>query len=264
MTEDRFSLITVKVERAKRHFQELRQEVESFFKTNPYKVGTKRDPQTRRLIYYVVSVAPTPKTIPSIAGDLLHNLRSALDNLAYQLFRVGSGNTATARHVYFPIYDDEAKYRSDRMGKVRGMEQAAIDAIDAVRPFKAGNDLLWKLHTLDNIDKHRTLITAGSAFRAMDLTPSLIQTAEGIFPPEHLEVMRKMPFFVKPKDKLFPLKAGDELFIDRPDGREMPDMQFRFEVALYEPGVVEGELFEILKPIREEVEKVISGFRSLL
>ena len=34
-----------------------------------------------------------------------------------------------------------------------------IKAIDALKPYKGGNDALWRIHELDNIDKHRALFT---------------------------------------------------------------------------------------------------------
>src|ERR1019366_8328710 len=65
-----------------------------FFTTNPYRVGTKRNPQTRQLIYYLTSVQDVPARIAAIAGEVLQALRSALDHLAYALFRAGPGGTS--------------------------------------------------------------------------------------------------------------------------------------------------------------------------
>src|SRR5438132_5583994 len=42
-------------------------------------------------------------------------------------------------------------------------------AIDALRPYKGGNDVLWQLHELNNVDKHRLILTVGSALRSTDL-----------------------------------------------------------------------------------------------
>ena len=38
------------------------------------------------------------------------------------------------------------------------MSKAAIAAIDALKPYRGGDDLLWQLHRLENVDKHRVLI----------------------------------------------------------------------------------------------------------
>jgi hypothetical protein len=39
------------------------------------------------------------------------------------------------------------------------MRDAAIERIERLKPYKGGNDPLWRIHELDNIDKHRTLLT---------------------------------------------------------------------------------------------------------
>jgi hypothetical protein len=95
------------------------------------------------------------------AGDIVHNLRSALDHLAHQLVLVGSPGKEPTRRIEFPIAKDFATYEKDKRAKVEGMRQDAIAAIDALKPYKGGNDDLWRIHELDNIDKHRGLFTIG-------------------------------------------------------------------------------------------------------
>jgi hypothetical protein len=63
-----------------------------FLATDPYVVGTKRAPETRRLIYYVVKAVPPPIDISLITGDAIQNLMSASDHLAHQLVCVGTGH----------------------------------------------------------------------------------------------------------------------------------------------------------------------------
>lgn len=163
--------LRIKIQPAKEHIRYLEPEVKSFFATNPYVVGTKREPQTRKLLYYLSSVHEVPERISAITGDVLHNRRSALDHLVYGLFTVGPGGLSgrSARHVYFPISNDAAKYAAESPRKVQGMRQDAIDAINAVKPYKGGNDTLWIIHKLNNIDKHRFVIVVASAFRSVDL-----------------------------------------------------------------------------------------------
>jgi hypothetical protein len=59
----------IKLERAKQHLEEFKGAIHSFFASNPYKIGTKRDPQTRRLIYYLTEVKDVPPTIAVIWGN---------------------------------------------------------------------------------------------------------------------------------------------------------------------------------------------------
>jgi hypothetical protein len=96
-----------------------------------------------------------PVEIALIAGDAIQNLVSALDHLAYQLVMVGSNdNPPNRKWIYFPIADDAAKYESKKLIRIEGARESAIKAIDALKPYKGGNDRLWALYRLNSIDKH--------------------------------------------------------------------------------------------------------------
>jgi hypothetical protein len=251
-----------KVERAKHHVKELEVELSAFQYTNPYKVGTKRNPQTRQLIYYLTSVSDVPIGISVIAGEVIQSLRSALDHLAYQLVLVGIGQPGPFHYVYFPISDSAQKYEAGKTGQVQGMTQDAIDAIDALKPYQGGNDTLWRINKLNNIDKHRLLVTVGSQFRSVDLGAHMSRFMQESFPDKPIPMMS---VFVKPADTLFPLKTGDELFIDGPDAEPNDKMQFRFEVALSEPQVLEGEpVLEALHQMVDLVDNLVPAFAPLL
>jgi hypothetical protein len=104
-----FDAIIAKVDRAKEHLRDLQRELRSFFASDPYVVATKVAPETRRLIYYVADVADPPVKLSMIVGDAIHNLRSALDHLAYGLVVLGSGEEPST-HIYFPICEDSVSY----------------------------------------------------------------------------------------------------------------------------------------------------------
>src|SRR5216683_4202653 len=162
--QDRLIIIRVKIERAKKHLRDLAAEILTLTHTTI----VHRDPKT--------GVPPNPitfmwnpdfKTVPTlsfdvvaISGDIIHNLRSALDHLAHQLVFVGSPHLTTStisRNIGFPIAESMAKYEAIKVGKVEGMRPEAKEAIDRLKPYKGGNDPLWRVHELDNIDKHRAL-----------------------------------------------------------------------------------------------------------
>src|SRR5215813_1695318 len=151
-----------KVERAERHLFDLREQWAAFLESNPYPIRFEDDPQTGDRTYYVVSVAEIPDDpIKMIIGDAVHNLRSALDHIAHELVCIGKGSRGPFKWVYFPIAEDSAKYHSEKGAKVKGMRQDAIHAIDLIEPYGSGAfGLLWYLHQLDIIDKHRLLLAA--------------------------------------------------------------------------------------------------------
>src|SRR5258708_574746 len=100
---NRVDLIRPKTKRAYKHIRELQTAILAFKATNPHEVSAKRDPQTRKVIYYVHKADPLPDDIALIAGDALQNLRSAVDHLAYQLV-LSAGGTPDIQ-TSFPIFD---------------------------------------------------------------------------------------------------------------------------------------------------------------
>jgi hypothetical protein len=262
--------VRVKIERAKRHFGELGTEISAFSAISPYKVSARRDPETRRPIYFVSDVTDTPVVIATIAGDVLHNLRSALDHLAYQLVMAGTAGKPPGYLVYFPIGGNLVKYEAKKVKDLRGARPEVVAEMDAVKPYKGGSDDLWRLHKLSNIDKHRFLIAVGSAYRSLDLGAVVWQTMKkslaGRPEADNFAKMEVPRLFLKPADRLFPLKVGDELFIDSPDAEVNDKVQFRFDIALGEPEAdVNGDpLVETLQKLVDVVESTTRRFERFL
>ena len=264
-----------KIERAKQHIVDLDGTLRAFYDSNPYRVSHKRDPQSRKLVYYVKSVEATPPRIALVAGDAIQNLRGSLDHLAYQLLLVGTAGRPTPRQikkVAFPIYDSAAKYVAESPGKVEGMRQDAIDAINAAEPYHGGNgQQLWTIHALNNIDKHRLLIAVGSAFKSVNLGAYMqasMQKLHDSLPEDHPfqgTVFPVLDFYVRPADRLCPLKVGDELFIGSPDDEVNEKMQFTFDVVLSEPQIVQSEpLIETLHQLANVVDGIVTQFTAFL
>jgi hypothetical protein len=220
------------------------------------------------LIYFVSRADEVPLTIAVVAGEVLQNLRSALDHLAYQLVLVGAGGPVPLRHVYFPIADSSQKYQEIKNNHLRGVRDEAMRAIDAVKPYRGGTDALWRLHKLNNIDKHRLLLMVGSAFRSLDLGAHMQRLFEKAFPNAGPgKEIQLPPLFLRPADRMFPLKLGDQLFIDGPDAEPNEKMEFKFEVAFQEPeaDVLHGEpLIETLSELAAAVESTIDQLAPLI
>jgi hypothetical protein len=135
------------------------------------------------------------------------------------------------------------------------MTKSAIDKIDSLTPYKGGNEVLWQINELNNIDKHRILLLTGSAVRSMDIMPMLAWAA-----PERMrEGMANIPFFIQPEDNSYPLEVGTVI-------QTHPAIKnVVFEIVLYEQGIVEGvSLYETLTSMVSLVENVISDFQTLI
>jgi len=194
-------------------------------------------------------------------ATVLQNLRSALDHLAYQLVLVGTGKDASEADIYFPIASDAARFaKLVQSGQVHGARQEAVTAIEAVQPYRVGNDILTRLHRLNRIDKHRALLFVGTGYKAVNIMPVLRRTATA---------GAEAPFeslWIRPADELFPMQAGAVLFVDEPYAEPDPTIQFRFDVELSEPAVISGHLplLQTVLGISAEVERVVRGFLALL
>ena len=77
---------------------------------------------------------------------------------------VGTGQPGPFKRVSFPIADSAVEYEAPKTKETTLMPAAAMTAIDALKPYRGGHDVLWRIHRLDNVDKHRVLLTVGSNF----------------------------------------------------------------------------------------------------
>src|SRR2546425_3874555 len=126
MTADqRLQLISVKIERAKKHIRDLEVEVEAFLQLKPYIFLVEDNPETGKThVYYRLRETETPAIILAITGDVLFNLRAALDHLAYHLARINTADEHILKQTYFPIFDDATKYKNWAPQKLEGMKQS--------------------------------------------------------------------------------------------------------------------------------------------
>jgi hypothetical protein len=80
--------IRVKIERAKEHIQNFDSAKRIFLESNPYVVASRYLPdfgEQGQTVYHLAKAVAIPERLSLIAGDAIHNLRCALDYLAYQL-----------------------------------------------------------------------------------------------------------------------------------------------------------------------------------
>lgn len=256
----------VKLKRAEKRLQELQIWIDKYFAAVPYKVAVRINAD-RRPEYYVVDALEVPQEIILLAGEITQNLRSALDHLAYSAFKHNQDNQLKeGAHIYFPIEDNEEKYIQTKIRKTEGIPADIVAKFDSFKPYKEGNITLWKLNKLNNIDKHRLLIAVGSSYGSINIAPTIWETMRSVVPEKMPQIEEMLPaLFIRPADKLLPLKTGDVLFIDLPDKRPNPAIQFQFYIAFNELGVVEGdEISEILRTMHSEVLRIYDEIEPLI
>jgi hypothetical protein len=100
-------------------------------------------------------------------GDIVHNFRSALDHLTYQLARWNTGGQVSRpKRVQFPILDDPGHFQSARGDALRELHPDHQAIVERFQPYNRiaegraiGPDFhsLAVLRDLDNADKVRLL-----------------------------------------------------------------------------------------------------------
>jgi hypothetical protein len=163
------------VARAEKHLKTASRLVR-WFARNECTVERKPNIQTRQIDAIARLGTPSP-VISLILGDAIHNLRSALDHLVFQLV-VSNPDPDKPSDVpndktMFPICDTKHGFRRqvDKLGRITGVSDDVAAIIQRFQPYHrrdAGLDhrvhALWLLNTLENIDKHRRMtIVAGVA-----------------------------------------------------------------------------------------------------
>src|SRR5881394_179766 len=169
--------VLAKLWRAQKHLAELNREVTHYIQSRPYLPVIESYPEPEIatesdwVAFGVVArhVRPLPECIYLSAGDAVHNIRAALDYLAWQLVR--SSDQIPGKRTEFPILRNQPKNR-DRNGvpimmdpHPNGRAAALLDS-KWLQPYHAREPEkhpLFVLYDLDRIDKHRHLSIITSA-----------------------------------------------------------------------------------------------------
>jgi len=97
-------------------------------------------------------------------GEYIHNLRSALDNLAFALARLKEDPPKNPRVITFPIFIEREQFERNGRSRVAQLPAQAAELIEKLQPFQRKGDSatgtpqsepLPFLQKLSNNDKHQ-------------------------------------------------------------------------------------------------------------
>ena len=269
-----------KVKRAKSQVIALQASLERFFKENTYSIILADFNRKAGYQYVRIKDAPTlPDEWGVVIGEIVHNLRSALDLLAWQLALKDTpepyGRTA------FPIYLIGHTDRRDRNGNIipqfwhtghglrllKSIHRRYRTRIEAFQPYKRGNrgrqSPIFLLQELNNTDKHR-LITVlgtwavGTSFQGRIGGGSKFKVGVPLYPNAIIGYV-------------YPLK-NDALILDFSNGRPQIKKTREIEVNLeITPGIrfadggkaVQGfPVIPTLNSLLNEVSRIIESFAN--
>jgi hypothetical protein len=236
----------LKLERAKKHIFDFEVQARTFLDSEPYKIGAKLRSDINHYMLYIGSIEPLPETLSLIVGDAVHNLRSALDHIAWQLV-LAAGGTPN-KHTYFPICEAPQQYRSAiGQGEINKLNIGAKETLRLVQPYESGNDSLLHLHQLDIADKHRLVIAVNSVVSVWGLK------RESIW-------LGSVGFGEK-------AETGDDLFyipVDTYD-KSHKNLKIGFEITFGKSEILAGEpVLIILQAMADVVDNIIRNFERFL
>jgi hypothetical protein len=174
-----------KIRHAEAHRQRLKKLCDGYRASNPFHVEPEPTDQPNKTAFRLRVTQPPPLQIPLVVGDLLHNLRSALDSLMYELVTRAYGQPLSAdeeRACQFPIERNPGEFDKfftrhkvrnrltppalrDKVirpvqsfywleeAKRSGVESASTPDYEAAYQHSA----LGEFSYVSNIDKHRRL-----------------------------------------------------------------------------------------------------------
>src|SRR5579885_274563 len=107
--------VRAKIERAKHHVGDLQVLEAAFRQSNSYRFVAEKDAKSGYTRFRVEIRDHLPYEFSCVIGDAIHNLRTALDHLVWQLVLANKGKP-NKRHA-FPFYETAAEYKRKRLAK---------------------------------------------------------------------------------------------------------------------------------------------------
>jgi hypothetical protein len=164
--------VQTKLDRAEEHLMLLGSEIDAFLESKPYVVEGQFEPETHEWVERIRVKSNPPAKLGVIVGDYVHNLRSALDHLAWQLVLLDGGTPG--ERTQFPITSTRREF--DRQAKRLGaLTDRHLAGIESAQPYHAEDRLkehpLNSLSYLSNIDKHRIVHPMFGYIRAEGVQP---------------------------------------------------------------------------------------------
>ena len=150
-----------KLRSAKRQANEIDDLLSGFRDKSAYTIIPEEHPNEPFHVFRVKVLEPPPPRLSAAIGEFVHNIRSALNRIVWELTALSDANV-DERDVEFPIFGSPPTPGNNAIWKrLRGIPDAFPDAraiIRGLQPYQrsdgANHDLLWLVHRLNGLDKY--------------------------------------------------------------------------------------------------------------
>lgn len=258
----KFRASYLKLSRASIHLDELRSAVASYISADPLDFCWESVPWIEKYAgihapdAHLIGLVPRvrvaiPETFAPIIGDVVHNLRSALDIMMFDLISE-SVPEDRRRSISFPFWRSET-------GRAKAMQYVELkpevsSLVKAWEPYPGGRSRLHVLHDMWNTDKHRSIIPTMGGVEFSQVGAMMNHCLNGdqkmVDPfPARKQVRDGQPYIVMPR--------GDE---EPPVGTKVPCV---FSLALDGDEELKGrDLVGELEAHRNVVRCVLESFET--
>jgi hypothetical protein len=135
-----------------------------------------------------------PPELSVIAGEVVYNLRTALDYLVFQLAFADSGEVK--KGTQFPIEDTPEGFRGRTRSYLKGVSKEHIAAIESLQPYN-GHEWLRFLRNVSNADKHKGLQLLGFIAKGPQLNRRDLESDAEVVEGETFKVPGDMGVYCK-------------------------------------------------------------------
>jgi len=159
LNEALFSGVRLKIKRAGEHIQDFEGHILRFVRDHGHSVRVHHKTNTGRDALEFLPCQAIPQDLMSIAGDAIHNLRSALDFAMSDIEFATTGKRT--EDVTFPARKtrDQVEAAIRRRLEHKAPKRVLDYIVQSIQPYEGGKgDPIWQLHRLDIVDKHRLIV----------------------------------------------------------------------------------------------------------
>ena len=201
----------IKINRAHELIRELEKELEFYFLNTPPITEIRRGELSNTFSVILVELAPIPDIWSAVVGDVVHNLRSALDSIMFSIIshRAAQVNREIIEsQIYFPIVVSPEELRATDHKKSKWHQKLGdedlFQVLDEFMPYygdlrpelsdqEIANAIRYSsikvLQKLSNDDKHRTInvLMCGTELLSFGLPPGA-EVAESRLQPNPIQI----------------------------------------------------------------------------
>lgn len=258
MTAPDFTSADGKVSRAHRNLTALEHDIHDFFASYQHPIGGRYEPEAAQITLYAVGHEAVPLLEWSLQiGECLHNLRSALDHVAWQFALSHLGREPTrqeATRIQFPLADTEKGFTDARVRPFVSPDH--LTYMDHFQPYRSRTPERHKLsilRRLSNLDKHQVVPAATITPEGVDLT---FDEASDIGSYGAIEL-----FFGEPMEEDKPIGRITGVVPSGPNPQMNASGPFQFGVVLdlpADPAVHKAPVSRLLGQLGEMADAVVS------